>query len=198
MIRRMWITVRTLMVATALLAVFVPTASAAPIRFVFAGTITSFDARYWEGGCWGCGSSESLPDLASPGDLFIGTAYYEPELGEDGDHLGGFEVRANGHTWRGENAPFCCFGRTTLTETYLEIWSDFDLAGGGYTSWGEAGLRVSLISGTGTFWYSNDRLTWVTEDAGGAVTSFQRVPDSGSSLLLLGIGLTGLRLWRKR
>ena len=184
-----------LVTACVLSAAFVRPAIATPIEFVFAGTVNGHDA-YWES--WPNPVVHYQP-LASPGDLFTGTAYFDPDvIDEFGRHAAGFEVRVNGYSWGGDVSRFWG-GWATLTETDLEIVPAFFTAYGGYTGLGgDAALRASLASGTGSFWYQSDIVLNTHETMGGWITSFRAVPDPGSTLLLLGIGLVGLRAYRKR
>lgn len=83
---------------------------------------------------------------------------------------------------------------TTLDLTQSSTYtSTFFASSGGTTAGAEATLVAGMLAGTA---YSNVHSNLFP---GGEIRGFLApVPDPGSSLFLLGIGLVGLRAWRKR
>ena len=169
-------------------------ASATPIQFTFAGTISSFQASrnvFIDGQL----VRVPLPDLAVPGDHFTGTAFFDPAA-DPFDRLGvGFLIKVNGNRWGGSDS--INFGPSFLNSTEIFIALADGTADVPYT-FGFGTLSASLISGTGSFEMggisSNSTVSFVTGD----ITSFRALPDSGTSVTVFGIGLIGLMVLRRR
>ena len=62
------------------------------------------------------------------------------------------------------------------------------------------GTATVVVSGTGTLWlgFNDDRTSNAIGDNAGTVTVNVQVPDPALTLLLFGMGLTGLAAWRRR
>lgn len=88
------------------------------------------------------------------------------------------------------NGSYSTLLNLALTPTYT---TTFLTASGGTAAGAEARLVANMMAGTAYFNVHTNLFP------GGEIRGFLApVPEPGSSLLLLGIGLAGLRAWRKR
>jgi hypothetical protein len=154
------------------------------------------------------------PPNASPGtgyaEVLIDTVAHTMEIDASFDGLVGNTTAAHIHCCTvppgnvgvaTQTPSFLGFPLGVTAGTYSQVF-DLTLASsynptfvtnhGGTVSTAEAALLAGLASGSAYF------NIHTTVFPGGEIRGFLTVPDPGSSLLLLGIGLVSLRAWRKR